>query len=70
MLSEEARQELKALAKSAQLREDFRAIKAAGRLKSRQVSVDDLVGFLNCLQRMHAHQLPPRPFPIYANVRL
>ena len=70
MLSEEERRELRTLAQSAHLRNEFRAIKAAGRLTPHQLSIDDLVGFLNCLQRIQAYQPPPRPFPLYTNIRL
>ena len=70
MLSEEEREELRAMARSERVREEFRAIRAAGQPTHHARSVDDLVAFLTFVNRLPATLPPPRPFPIYTNIRL
>ena len=70
MLSEEDKQELQAMARSERVREEFRAIRAAGRPKAQEWSSDDFITFLTFLHRLPAFPPSPRPFPIYTNIRL
>jgi hypothetical protein len=70
MLSEPEKRELKALAKSQTLREDFELLRHASPRKPDDQLIDAYLSFLACLRRMQARQLPAPSFPIYTNVRL
>lgn len=70
MLSEEEKRELRALARSGQVRDEFEFIRSASQRKPSERSIDAYISFLTCMGRLPAVQPPPRPFPIYTNVRL
>ena len=68
MLSDKEKRELKAMARSKRVREEFETIRRSGQRYFSELTVDQLLGFLNGLSRMQAFSHPP--FPIYTNVRL
>ena len=71
MLSDEERKELKAMAASASLREEFRLLKAASQLPLDQpVDLDTFVRFLSTMSRFSTVPPQPRPFVAYTNVKL
>ena len=61
MLSEEARQELKALASSGQLRQDFEHIRVAASGAQERMSLDVFVQFLTDTSRMFPLPAPRVP---------
>ena len=70
MLSEEEQRELKALAKSNQIREEFELIRRASWRTPDVRQLDAYLSFVTCLHRLQTSQPLPRPFPIYTNIRL
>ena len=70
MLSEEEKREIKALAQSAQVREEFQRVKPFPRREPVHCTVDEYLAFLDVLRQVRIHQPPPRPFPLYTNIRL
>lgn len=70
MFSEAEQRELQELARSARVREEFRMIRDAGRHAAQHLSIDDLLQWLTFLNQVTVRPPPPRPFPVYANVRL
>ena len=70
MLSEQERREMKAMAQSQAVREEFERLKRASRLPpAHPINLDRLLNFLTTMSRF-GPQAPPRPFPSYPNVRL
>ena len=70
MLSDQEKQELKAAAASAVLREDFEQLRAFARRASQACSIDQYMDFLSSAHRLSPTPSPVPPFPIYTNVRL
>lgn len=70
MLSEEEKQELKALVKSSALRRDFEMLRALARRYSQECPIEQYLVFLSSFFRVVGYPTPPRPFPLYTNVRL
>jgi hypothetical protein len=70
MLSADDRLELKALARSEDLRADCEMLRLASRRAAQACSVDDYLAFLRCLNRMRTLDRPLPPLPVYTNVRL
>lgn len=71
MLSEEERKEMKAMAASASIREEFEQLRAASRCPPGQpMDVDQLLDFLTTISRLSTQPLPPRPFVPYSRVLL
>ena len=63
MLSEQERRDMKDMADSAAIREEFRRLKAASQ---RPVPLDDYLRFLTMMSRLAPPTLPPRrllPYP-------
>ena len=63
MLSEEAKQELKALARSGQLRQDFEHVHVAASGAQERMSLDVFVQFLTDVSRMFPMPAPRVPLP-------
>lgn len=61
MLSEEAKQELKALASSGQLRQDFERVRVAASSAQAAMSLDVFVQFLTDMSRMFPLPAPRVP---------
>ncbi len=71
MLSEEAKQELKALAHSARVREDFERVREiSARLDQQGPRLDRFVRFLTDVTRMFPGSFRPSPPVEYKNARL
>jgi hypothetical protein len=71
MLSEQERQELKAMAASVEVREEFRRLGSASRAATEgRMSVDHLLGFLTTMPRLSAVPPPKKAFVPYTDVRL
>ena len=67
MLSDEEKEEMKALAQSSRLREEFRSLRRLSQEKS--MSPDQFLDFLTAVNRMVALARPCR-FVAYQNIRL
>jgi hypothetical protein len=71
MLSEEAKQELKALAQSAQVREDFERVRdVSAKLDQQGPHLDRFVRFLTDMTHMFPSSFHPLPPVEYKNARL
>jgi len=71
MLSDEAKQELKHLARSARVREDFERIRKAGQRSSdRTGRLDRFVRFLTDMSHVFPHRRPAKSPEHYRNVRI
>ena len=71
MFSEEERRSFQEMAQSAQIREEFRQLRALTSLpKSEPVDVRQLCNFLTTMTRLCPTPPPPRPFVPYSRVLL
>lgn len=71
MLNEQERRELKGLAASAAIREEFRRLSAASKPTTLQtIDLDRLLNFLTTMARFGPQPSRPRPFITYTHVRL
>jgi len=70
MLSEEEKRELKEMAASSTLREEFRALRNNSRDLEVCVNVDQLVQWLTAVSRICPNRVQPRPFVRYVNVKI
>jgi len=70
MLSEEEKQELKEMAASSTLREEFRTLRFNSRDMESRVTVDALVQWLTAVSRICPNPVQPRPFVRYLNVKI
>lgn len=70
MLSEEEKQELKDMAASARIREEFSLLDAASRAAQAKVTPDQYVKFLSTMFRLTTPPPVKRPFVPYRTVRL
>lgn len=71
MLSDDERREMKAMAASAAIREEFERLRSGSRRPFAQpTDVDWLLDFLTTMSRLSAQPMPPRPFVPYSRVRL
>jgi hypothetical protein len=71
ILSEEEKQEIKSLASSAKMREEFRQLRLASSPGNGQpVNTDYLLSFLTAMTRLSSVPIPPKPFLPYSKVRI
>lgn len=71
MLSEEEKQEIKSLAGSAKIREEFRQLRLApGPGNGEPVNIDYLLSFLTAMTRLSSVSATPKPFVPYTNIRI
>lgn len=70
MLSEDAKRELRELAKSEKLRADFELLRRLNREHEARLTTDQIIRFLTDASRLFAPYAAPRPFAPYPNVRL
>lgn len=68
MLSERECREMKAMAQSADVRDEFRQLKAAQ--TAQPVDLNQFLRFLTAMSRFSAQPTAPRPFVPYARVLL
>jgi len=69
MLSEEEKNELREMGKSATLREEFQVLRQNSQALERRVSIDELIHWLTAMTHI-LPPTPPRPFIAYKNVRI
>ena len=60
MLSEREKHELRVMGASAELREDFRAMRRNSEAIERTISVDELAHWLSVMARLHSPESMPR----------
>ena len=70
MLNEKEKQELRKMAGSASLREEFRAMVRNSRAIDGRLSVDQLIQWLTAMARTCRVSAKPRPFVRYTNVKI
>ena len=69
MLSEEEKQEMRELAGSAAIRDEFRLLRKLS-LAHQRVDVDSYIQFLTAMSRLNPKPAPPRAFVEYKLVKL
>ena len=71
MLSDDERREMKAMAASAAIREEFERLRTGSRRPFAQpADVDWLLNFLTTMSRLSTRPVPPRPLMPYSRVLL
>ena len=70
MLSEQEKQDLKAMASSAELRRDFELLRHLSRERQRTLSLDQYLSFLTAMSRLSGVPATPRPPASFANAKL
>ena len=70
MLTDEEKQELKELAGSAAIREEFRLLRRNSMALQRRVDVDKFISFLTAMSRLNPKPAAPRAFVSYKQVKL
>ena len=70
MLTEEEKRELKELAGSAAIREEFRLLRRNSMALQRGVDVDRFISFLTAMSRLNPKPAAPRPFVTYKQVKV
>ena len=71
MLSEEEKQEIKSLAGSARIREEFRRLRLASSPDNGEpVNIDYLLSFLTAMTRLSSVPAKPKTFVPYSVVRI
>ena len=69
MLSEEEKQEMREMAGSAAVRDEFRLLRKLSSARQR-VDIDCYIQFLTAMSRLSAKPAPPRTFVKYTSVKL
>ena len=70
MLTDEEKQELKELAGSAAIREEFRLLRRNSMALQRRVDVDKFISFLTAMSRLNPKPAAPRAFVPYKQVKI
>ena len=70
MLTEEEKQELKELAGSAAIRDEFRLLRRNSMALQQRVDVDKFISFLTAMSRLNPKPPAPRVFVPYKQVKL
>ena len=70
MLTDQEKRDLKEMAASKTLRNDFQWLSDSSRALESHLTHEDFVRFLSFMARLCPAPLAPRPFVPYANVRL
>lgn len=70
MLAEEEKQELKELAGSAVIREEFRLLRRNSMALQQRVDLDKFISFLTAMSRLNPKPAAPRAFVPYKQVKL
>lgn len=69
MLSEQEKLELREMAQSATLREEFRALRQYSQKLERRITVDEFIRWLSAMARVLPKPAKPRRFIDYKNVK-
>jgi hypothetical protein len=70
MLTEEEKAELREMAASMTLRDEFRHLRRNSRNIERDISVDDLMRWLTAMSRIFPKPAKPGPFVHYTHVKI
>jgi len=70
VLTEKEKQELREMAGSSSLREEFRAVERNSRAIDGRLSVDQLIQWLTAIARTSPVSAKPRPIVRYTNVKI
>ena len=70
VLSDEEKQELRKLAGSAAIRDEFRLLRKNSMALQQRVDIDRLIQFLNTMARLNPKPIPPRASVSYRSVKL
>lgn len=70
MLTKEEKKELKELAGSAAIREEFRLLRRNSTALQQSVDVDRFISFLTSMSRLNPKPAAPRPFISYKRVKI
>jgi len=70
MLTDEEKQELKELAGSAAIREEFRLLRRNSMALQQRVDVDTFISFLTAMARLNPKPTAPRAFVRYKQVKI
>lgn len=70
MLADEEKQELKELAGSAAVRDEFRLLRRNSTALQQRVDVDKFISFLTAMARLNPKPAAPRAFVPYKRVKL
>ena len=70
MLTKEEKKELKELAGSAAIREEFRLLRRNSTALQQSVDVDKFISFLTAMSRLNPEPAAPRPFISYKQVKI
>jgi hypothetical protein len=70
MLTEEEKTELREMAVSLTLREEFRTLRRNSRKLETEVSADDLMCWLTAMARLYSQPAKPRPFVHYSHLKI
>jgi len=70
LLTEEEKQELKELAGSAAIRDEFRLLRRNSMALQQRVDVDKFISFLTAMSRLNPTPPAPRAFVPYKQVKL
>ncbi len=70
MLTDEEKQELKELAGSAAIREEFRLLRRNSMALQQRVDVDTFISFLTAMSRLNPNPPAPRAFVPYKQVKI
>jgi hypothetical protein len=70
VLSEEEKAEMREMAASITVRDEFRLMRNLSRERQRRLSLDAYIRFLTAMSRLRPGVASPRPFIEYTNVKL
>jgi hypothetical protein len=70
VLTEEEKRELRELAASTAIRDEFRLLRKNSLAWQRRVNVDQLISFLTVMSRLNPKAVARRPFVPYKHVKL
>ena len=70
MLTDEEKQDLKELAGSAAVRDEFRLLRRNSMALQRRVDVDKFISFLTAMARLNPKPVAPRAFVAYKQVKI
>jgi len=70
VLTENEKRELREMAKSASLKEEFRAMRRNSRAVEDRMTIDDWIRWLTAMGRAFPAPTKPRPISHYTNVKI
>ena len=70
MPTEEEKQELRELAGSSRIRDQFRLLRKNSMALQQRVDVDKFISFLTAMSRLNPRPVAPRPFVLYKQAKI